>query len=88
MNNLYRGPSIDASYQVSDQLDKWFQRRRFLEKQELPMVAILLMDRPLTFHILIFSSETAQPNEVKLGRKHYGRSSKECTFCYDELSFF
>jgi hypothetical protein len=22
--------------------------------------------RPLTFHILIFSSETAQPNEVKL----------------------
>jgi hypothetical protein len=25
--------------------------------------------RPLTFHILIFSSETAQPNEVKLGRK-------------------
>jgi hypothetical protein len=25
--------------------------------------------RPLTFHILIFSSETPQPNEVKLGRK-------------------
>jgi hypothetical protein len=31
MSNLYRGPSIDASYQVSDHLDKWFQRRRFLE---------------------------------------------------------
>jgi hypothetical protein len=30
MSNLYRGPSIDASYQVSDHLDKWFQRR-FLE---------------------------------------------------------
>ena len=29
MSNLYRGPSIDASYQISDQLDKWFQRRRF-----------------------------------------------------------
>jgi hypothetical protein len=26
--------------------------------------------RPLTFHILIFSAETPQPNEVKLGRKH------------------
>jgi hypothetical protein len=31
MNNLYRGPSIDASYQVSDHLAKRFQRRRFLE---------------------------------------------------------
>jgi hypothetical protein len=31
MSNLYRGPSIDGSYQVSDHLNKWFQRRRFLE---------------------------------------------------------
>ena len=29
MSNLYRGPFIDASYQVSVHLDKWFQRRRF-----------------------------------------------------------
>jgi hypothetical protein len=28
ISNLYRGPSIDASYQVSVQLAKWFQRRR------------------------------------------------------------
>ena len=28
MNNAYRGPSIDASYQISDQLVLWFQRRR------------------------------------------------------------
>jgi hypothetical protein len=27
MNNLYRGPSIDASYQVSVYLAKQFQRR-------------------------------------------------------------
>ena len=31
MSNLYRGPSIDSSYQVSVYLEKWFQRRRFLE---------------------------------------------------------
>ena len=31
MSNIYRGPSIDASYQVSDHLAKQFQRRRFLE---------------------------------------------------------
>jgi hypothetical protein len=28
MSNLYRGPSIDASYQVSVHLAKEFQRRR------------------------------------------------------------
>jgi hypothetical protein len=27
MSNRYRGPSMDASYQVSVQLAKWFQRR-------------------------------------------------------------
>ena len=31
MSNLYRGPSIDASYQVSIQLAKRFQRRTFLK---------------------------------------------------------
>ena len=32
MSNPYRGPSIDASYQVSLDLEKWVQRRRlFLE---------------------------------------------------------
>jgi hypothetical protein len=28
-SNLYRGPSIDASYQFSVHLAKWFQRRIF-----------------------------------------------------------
>ena len=31
MSNLYRGPSIDASYQVSVHLAKRFQRRRFFK---------------------------------------------------------
>jgi hypothetical protein len=31
MSNLYRGPSIDVSYQVSIHLDQQFQRRRFLK---------------------------------------------------------
>jgi hypothetical protein len=31
MSNLYRGPSIDDSYSVSDHLAKWFQRRKLLE---------------------------------------------------------
>jgi hypothetical protein len=31
MSTLYTGPSIDASYQVSIQLAKQFQGRRFLE---------------------------------------------------------
>jgi hypothetical protein len=31
LSNLYRRSSIDASYQVSVHLAKWFQMRRFLE---------------------------------------------------------
>ena len=35
MSNPYREPSIDASYQVSVHLTKQFQRRRFLEIDQL-----------------------------------------------------
>ena len=45
ISNLYKGPSIDSSYQVSVYLALLFQRRRFFQKstnqkQELPMVAM------------------------------------------------
>jgi hypothetical protein len=47
MNNIYRGPSIDASYQGSVHLTRWFQRGRFKkklanQKQELPVVAMFV----------------------------------------------
>ena len=50
INNLYRGPSIDASYQVSVQLAKRFQRRRFFSSRPIRnknclWQPCLLMDR-------------------------------------------
>jgi hypothetical protein len=47
MSNLYRGPSIDASYQVSVHLAKRLQKRRIFkisqnQKQESPMAAMFV----------------------------------------------
>jgi hypothetical protein len=47
ISNLYRGPSIDASYQVSVHFAQWFHKRRFLEisqseKKKLPVVAMFV----------------------------------------------
>jgi hypothetical protein len=38
MSNIYRGPYIDASYQGSVYLAKRFQRRRFLEIDQLETI--------------------------------------------------
>ena len=57
MSNLYRGPSIDASYQIPVNLGKWFQRRRFFQKstnqkQEWPVAAMFVIGSELNEHSL------------------------------------
>jgi hypothetical protein len=67
------------------------QKKCAIFKEDRPtlpkaMRAFAITCCPLTFHILIFSSETPKPNKVKLGRNHLWKVlSKECTFCYDAL---
>jgi hypothetical protein len=41
-SNRYREPSIDASYQGSVYLAKRFQRRKFLEIDQLPVVVMFV----------------------------------------------
>jgi hypothetical protein len=68
MSNLYRGLSIDTSYQVSVHLAKQFQRRfKKIGQSETritwPPQAILVFDWLVSKKI--FSSKTAFPNELK-----------------------
>jgi hypothetical protein len=61
VSNLYKGPSIDASYQVSVHLAEGSQRRR-LKCEKLTDNGRQVMAKA---HIAY-----AWPNESKLGRKH------------------
>jgi hypothetical protein len=76
MSNLYRGPPIDASYQVLVHLAKRFQRRRFFRNQPIR-----------NKNGLWWPCETACSNDPKLGRKHLWKVLyKDYSFYPDPLT--
>jgi hypothetical protein len=75
MSNLYRGPSIDASYQVSVHLAKEFQRRR-LKCEKLTDDGGQVMQK-LTLPLA---------RRAKNIEKIYKVLYKDCSFCPDPLT--
>jgi hypothetical protein len=74
MSNLYREPSIDASYQVSVHLAKQFHRRRFFRNQPIRNKnclwwPCLLMDRDeMSNRNRVFSIDASYQVSVHLRR--------------------
>ena len=57
MSNLYRGPPIDASYQVSVHLAKWFQQVRNKRRRFLKISNICIEITAFWIQISIFKQE-------------------------------
>ena len=57
-------------------------------QRQSELLPSLRVRRPFTFHILMFSSKTTYPNELKLSRNHLSKEVlyKDCTCCPHPLS--
>jgi hypothetical protein len=87
MSNLYRGPSLDASYQVSVHMAEGFQRRR-LKCEKLTDDRRRTTDElSLNWITDKYASKTPQPNELKHGRNHLWKVLyKDCSFRPDSFT--
>jgi hypothetical protein len=86
MSNLCKGPSIDASYQVSVHLAEGFQRRR-LKCEKLTDDGCQKLTLSFFQASLIPSVDSNPPNEPKHGRKHLWKVLyKDCSFRPEPLT--